>query len=282
MLGIIGGTGLYNIRDLKIIKKELVDTPFGAPSGAMVTGELDGGKVIFLPRHGENHQCLPSEINYRANIFALKLAGVTQIISISAAGSLRSEIAPGDFSVPGQYFDMTKGIRKASFFGNGMSAHVSTAEPACPVLTEAIKNAGTKIKEPVHTGVVYACVEGPRLGTVAESNFLRNAASCDIVGMTNLPEAFLAREAQICYASIVIATDYDCWLDDPSKHVSVAKVIELYESSLGKVIHLLKLFIQELPPVKPHLCRESLKDAMITPADGLPDDQKLILAVLQR
>ncbi len=282
MLGIIGGTGLYSIKDLKIIKREFIDTPFGAPSGALVTGELDDKKVIFLPRHGENHQFLPSEINYRANIFALKLAGVTQIISISAAGSLRREITPGDFSVPGQYFDMTKGIRKASFFGNGMSAHVSTAEPVCPVLTEAIKNAGEKMKEPVHTDVVYACVEGPRLGTVAESNFLRNAAACDIVGMTNLPEAFLAREAQICYASIVIATDYDCWLDDPLKHVSVAKVIELYESSLGKVIHLLKLFIQELPLIKPHPCRESLKDAMLTPADGLPYDQKLILAVLQR
>ena len=282
MLGIIGGTGLYSIKDLKIIKREFVDTPFGAPSDALVTGELNDKKVIFLPRHGDSHQFLPSEINYRANIFALKLAGVTQIISISAAGSLRREIEPGDFSVPGQYFDMTKGIRKASFFGNGMSAHVSTAEPACPVLTEAIKNAGEKMQETVHTGVVYACVEGPRLGTVAESNFLRNAASCDIVGMTNLPEAFLAREAQICYASIVIATDYDCWLADPSKHVSVAKVIELYGSSLGKVIRLLKLFLQERPLIKPHLCRKSLEDAMLTTEDGLQDDQKFVLAVLKR
>ncbi len=282
MLGIIGGTGLYSIKGLKILKREFVDTPFGAPSSALVSGELNGGKIIFLPRHGDMHQFLPSEINYRANIFALKSAGVRQIISISAAGSLRREIEPGDFSVPGQYFDMTKGIRKTSFFGSGMSAHIATAEPVCPVLTAAIENAGANMETPVHTGVVYACVEGPRLGTVAESNFLRNAASCDVVGMTNLPEAFLAREAQICYASIVIATDYDCWLDDSSEHVSVAKVIKLYEASLGKVIHLLELFLQELPPVKSHLCRESLKNAMLTSEDGLSDDQKYILAVLQR
>jgi len=174
LLGIIGGTGLYHIEGLKITNQIEVFTPFGAPSAPLTVGKFGEQEVVFLPRHGLNHQIMPSEVNFCANIYALKNAGVTRIISISAVGSLQSELPMGDFAIPSQYFDWTKGLRKHTFFGEGMIAHVSTAEPACAHLAGIIKSAGEKHGIHIHTGVTYACVEGPRLGTRAESNYLKN------------------------------------------------------------------------------------------------------------
>ncbi|NOZ04431.1 MAG: S-methyl-5'-thioadenosine phosphorylase [FCB group bacterium] len=282
MIGIIGGTGIYRMEGLELIEKRAVSTPFGDPSAPLLRGRLGKQEVVFLPRHGNQHQFLPSEVNYRANIYALKMVGVTKIIGISAVGSLRREIAPGDLSVPDQYFDWTRGQREGSFFGKGLVAHISTAKPVCPALTSAISRAGQALELTVHVNKSYACVEGPRLGTQAESFFLRDSAGCDLVGMTNIPEAFLAREAQICYATITIATDYDCWLDDPEQHVSVAKVLELYGKSLHKVNSLLKYLLNNPFPEVECQCRASLKEALLTPEDALTDDQKTLLTVLRK
>jgi 5'-methylthioadenosine phosphorylase len=281
MIGIIGGTGVYQMEGLEVLAEREVETPFGIPSAPLVHGRFGGREIYFLPRHGIRHQYLPSEVNYRANIFALKLVGVTRIIGISAVGSLRREIRPGDLAVPAQYFDWTRGHRAGSFFGGGLAAHVSTAEPTCPVLTAAIRAAGENIGVPVHTGKTYAGVEGPRLGTQAESRFLRDAARCDLVGMTNVPEAFLAREAQICYATIAIATDYDCWLEDPEQHVTVAKVLELYGASLAKVKHLLRTLLGNPFPNGTCSCRTSLEEALLTPEEQLTEAQKAWLQVLR-
>ncbi len=187
---------------------------------------------MFLARHGVNHQLLPHEVNYRANIFALKSLGARRVLGISAAGSLREDLKPGDLAIATQYFDHTRGKRAYSFFGNGVAAHVSTAHPVCAVLAADIQNAAARIDQPLHQNKTYACVEGPRLGTRAESFFLRDSAKCDLVGMTNVPEVFLAREAQWPIATICLVTDFDCWMDDPSQHVSVEKFFATYQGAM--------------------------------------------------
>ncbi len=282
LLGIIGGTGLYHIEGLKITNQIEVLTPFGAPSAPLTIGKLGDQEVVFLPRHGLNHQIMPSEVNFRANIYALKNVGVTRIISISAVGSLQSELPMGDFAIPSQYFDWTKGLRNHTFFGEGMVAHVSTAEPACAHLMDIIKSAGEKNGIHIHTGVSYACVEGPRLGTRAESNYLKNVVGCDVVGMSNIPEAFLAKEAQLCYATIAIITDYDCWLDDPAQHVSVAQVFKTYDKSIQKVKDLLEQLLQTPLPEPECECRTSLQYAMLTPEEVLTEEKMRIFKVLKK
>lgn len=277
MIGIIGGTGLYKIEGLREVKREKLETPFGNPSADVLIGDLVGQEIAFLPRHGERHHLVPSEINFRANLWALKMCGVRKVVGVSAVGSLREEIKPGDLVLPSQYFDWTKGKRASTYFGDGLVAHVSTAEPTCPKLRSSIElAAGTSI----HIGKTYACVEGPRLGTRAESQFLRQAG-CDVVGMTNIPEVFLAREAQLCYATIAIATDYDCWLDDPAQHASVDRVIELYKNNLGKVQSLIKQVAENNEPAIPCACRTSLRFALLTEEKDLSEDRKRILAFLK-
>lgn len=281
MLAIIGGTGFYQIEGLEITAVLDMDTPFGKPSAPVVQAAYQHKKILFLPRHGVNHEWLPHEINYRANIFALKKLGATRIISVSATGSLKEDIHPGELVIPSQYFDWTRGRRQASFFGNGLAAHISTAEPVCSSLTRWIADHAGEMDLPLHTGRTYACVEGPRLGTKAESHFLRRAG-CDLVGMTNVPEAFLAKEAQICYAAICIITDYDCWKEDPSHHASLASVLTLYSKSIQKAQALLRsLMASALPPADP-ACRMSLKDAVITQDAQVPETLKAMLAVLRR
>lgn len=280
MLAIIGGTGVYQMEGLEITESLDASTPFGAASGSVLKGKLGKHDVLFLARHGAGHQQLPHEINYRANIFALKQAGATQIIGVSAVGSLREHIAPGDLALPEQYFDWTRGQRKASFFGAGVAAHVSTANPVSSNLVSWVVAHAEKLQLRVHRGATYACVEGPRLGTRAESHFLRQAG-CDLVGMTNVPEAFLAREAQICYATIGIATDYDCWMEDPSQHVQVDAVFTLYRQSLEKVRRLLKQMLDDnLPPAEPEI-RSALSHAMMCDENKLDETQKAWLAVLK-
>ena len=281
MLAIIGGTGLYDLAGMDIEARIDAATPFGAASGAVVRGRVGGQQILFLARHGAGHRLLPHEVNYRANIFALKRAGATMLLGFSAVGSLVEQVAPGELAMPTQYFDWTRGSRERTFFGAGVAAHVSTATPVSTALVDAAAAAARTLGIPLHRDLTYACVEGPRLGTRAESHFLRQAG-CHLVGMTNVPEAFLAREAQMAYATVGIVTDYDCWMEDPSRHVNVAGIFELYGKSLVKARMLLDhLLAGALPEPEPEI-RTALRSAMLTPDDALTAEQRAWLAVLQR
>ncbi|HEX7441353.1 MAG TPA: MTAP family purine nucleoside phosphorylase [Caldimonas sp.] len=281
MLAIIGGTGIYGLDAMTIEEHVDPSTPFGHASGAIAKGRLGGRTVLFMARHGAGHRLLPHEVNYRANIYALKRAGATQVLGLSAVGSLAERLAPGDLAVPSQYFDWTKGGRERSFFGNGVAAHVSTAQPVSANMVDWIASTARSGGVPLHRDVTYACVEGPRLGTRAESLFLRGAG-CDLVGMTNVPEVFLAREAQLCYATIGIVTDYDCWMEDPSHHVTVSAIFERYRESLARAIALLGALVAAEPPAEEREIRTALRHAMLTPDEGLTPTQRAWLEVLRR
>ena len=281
MLAVIGGTGIYELAGMQVDQHLGGPTPFGTPSGSIVKGRLGGRELLFLARHGAGHKLLPHEVNYRANIYALKRAGATQILGFSAVGSLVQEIAPGDLAMPNQYFDWTKGGRARSFFGEGVAAHVSTAQPASERLIDWAAGQAANLGIRLHRDVTYACVEGPRLGTRAESLFMRQVG-CQLVGMTNVPEVFLAREAQICYATVCIATDYDCWMDDPAMHVSVSAILAKYRESLDRARALLDaLLAGPLPKEDPEI-RSALQYSMLTPDDALNGAQREWLAVLRR
>ena len=281
MLAIIGGTGLYDLAGMEIEARIDADTPFGAASGAVVRGRIGGKLILFLARHGAGHRLLPHEVNYRANIFALKRAGATMLLGFSAVGSLAEQVAPGELAMPTQYFDWTRGTRERTFFGAGVAAHVSTATPVSLALVDAAAAAARALGIPLHRDLTYACVEGPRLGTRAESHFLRQAG-CHLVGMTNVPEAFLAREAQMAYATVGIVTDYDCWMEDPSRHVNVAGIFELYGQSLVKARMLLDHLLAGALPEPEAAIRTALRSAMLTQDDALTAEQRAWLAVLQR
>lgn len=280
MLAIIGGSGLYTLEAIQNADMVTVDTPFGQPSSPIRRGHWGEQEVLFLSRHGVGHQKLPHEINYRANIFALKQMGVTQILSVSAVGSLREEIAPGHLAVAEQYFDWTRGRRASTFFGEGIAAHVSTARPVSSNMVQWVAAAARDCGIPLHAGVTYAAVEGPRLGTRAESLFLRQAG-CDIVGMTNVPEAFLAREAQICYASIGIVTDYDCWKEAPDAHVVAADIFALYRQTLGSTLSVLDRLVQSALPTEEEEIRSALRHAIVTPENEIGAAQREWLEVLR-
>jgi len=280
MLGIIGGTGLYKLDWLDVQETRIVGTPFGEPSAKLSFGKVGSEDIVFLPRHGESHEFLPSEINYRANIWALKSVGVTRIISFSATGSLREAIKPGEFALPSQYFDFVKDGRPKSFFGDGLVAHISTAEPVCSTLRNQIFDSGQALGLAIHNDLTYGCVDGPRLGTRAESFFLRDAAGCDLVGMTNVPEAFLAREAQMCYSTVAIPTDYDCWMDDPSQHVTVPQLLKRYSDSLESALKLLKHTIERHDHKQKCDCHSSLDGALMFDASKLTGDHKIMMDVL--
>ena len=281
MLAIIGGSGLYQLDGLTVETQHEVTTPFGQPSSSITEGRYLGQPVLFLARHGEGHQFLPHEVNYRANIFALKSLGARHILGFSAAGSLRKEIRPGELALTAQYFDHTRGKRNYSFFGDGVSAHISTAYPTCPALGADIVDAAVRINAPVHVDKTYACVEGPRLGTRAESFFLRDSAQCDLVGMTNVPEVFLAREAQLAYCTLCLVTDYDCWMDDPAEHVSVDKFFATYQGTLTKAQAVLAELLQQPLRPTPDEVRQSLAGAVLTPDTALTDAQRNWLDVLR-
>jgi 5'-methylthioadenosine phosphorylase len=281
-IAIIGGTGLYSLEDLKNLKEQTIETPFGKPSAPLIHGKYGDQNIIFLARHGRNHELLPHEINYRANIFALKSANVDQIISISAIGSLQEALKPGHFVISSQYIDWIQGAREKTFFGDGLVAHVSTAEPTCRSLTTTLANTARKIGITLHTDKTYICVNGPRFGTKAESFLLKNTLKGDVVGMTNMPEVFLAREAQICYCPIGIVTDYDCWYDEPSQQVDAASAIEQYKKSLEQTKTLLReLFTHPLPSPDAY-CRRSLKNALLTKRETLNQKQQQLLEILEK
>lgn len=279
MIGIIGGTGLYRMEALQVTQSREVSTPFGPPSSPIVLGVLQGHEVAFLARHGLHHDLLPGEINFRANIWALKSVGVRTVIGVSAVGSLREEIRPGDLSLPTQYLDFTKGQRAATFFGRGMVAHISTAQPVCAATAGLIARVARSLGTKIHENKTYACIEGPRLGTRAESFFLRGAGA-DLVGMTNVPEAFLAAEAQLGYCTISLATDYDCWLDDASQHVSADQVIASFHRNLGRVQQLIAGAVAEYVEDETRPCRNALRSAIVTPREQMTDEQRGIVDFL--
>lgn len=279
MIGIIGGTGLYRMEALQVTRTCEVSTPFGPPSSPIVLGVLQGRDVAFLARHGLHHDLLPGEINFRANIWALKSVGVRTVIGVSAVGSLREEIRPGDLSLPSQYLDFTKGQRAATFFGRGMVAHISTAQPVCAATAGLIARVARSLGTKVHENKTYACVEGPRLGTRAESFFLRGAGA-DLVGMTNVPEAFLAAEAQLGYCTVSLATDYDCWLEDASQHVCADQVIALFHKNLGRVQQLICGAVAEYVEDESRPCRQALRTAIVTPREQMTDEQRGIVDFL--
>ena len=281
MIGIIGGTGLYAMAELESARAEECMTPFGAPSSPLVRGTLRGREVAFLARHGLQHQLLPGEINFRANIWALKSIGVRTIIGVSAVGSLREALRPGDLALPAQYLDLTKGVRAASFFGSGLVAHVSTAQPSCPATAALIARTGRTLGLQLHEGQTYACVEGPRLGTRAESLFMRQAGA-DLVGMTNVPEAFLALEAQLGYCTIAVVTDYDCWLEDPAQHVSAEQVLAQFRGRLAQVQQLLAAAVAAYTEDESRPCRHALRGALVTAPEQMTPQQRELVELLLR
>ena len=267
-IGIIGGSGLYQLDALQNPEWVSVATPWGAPSDQILTGVLDGVPMVFLPRHGRGHVHAPSDVPYRANIDALKRLGVTDVISVSACGSFREELAPGDFVIVDQFIDRTRG-RVSSFFGSGCVAHVSLAHPTCPRLSAACAQAARAAGVTVHEGGTYLAMEGPQFSTLAESRMYREAWGCDVIGMTNMPEAKLAREAELCYASVAMVTDYDCWHPDHDQ-VDVAQVI----ATLGGNAAHARALVAGLPALLaaarapcPHGCDRALEHAIMTAPD---------------
>jgi 5'-methylthioadenosine phosphorylase len=279
MIGIIGGTGLYQMEGLRVHQVRTIGTPFGEPSSGVTVGTLRGREVAFLARHGFNHDLIPSEINYRANIWALKSLGARTILGVSAVGSLREEIRPGDLALPSQYIDFTKGLRASTFFGRGVVAHISTAQPTCRSTSTLVAKVARSLGIAIHEDKTYACVEGPRLGTRAESFFLRGAGA-DLVGMTNVPEAFLAGEAQLGYCTIAVPTDYDCWLDDSTQHVSAEQVMEQFRGSLENVQRLIAGVVCEYIEDDARPCRRTLKSAIVTPRQRMTDKQRELVDFL--
>jgi 5'-methylthioadenosine phosphorylase len=283
VLGIIGGSGLYNLPGLVNPRWETVASPWGAPSDDLLCAEIDGLPIRFLPRHGRAHRLGPSGINYRANIDALKRAGVTDLVSISACGSFREELAPGTFVLVDQFIDRTF-AREQSFFGTGLVAHVSMADPVSPALVSEVEKAIQVEKIPYKRGGTYLAMEGPQFSSRAESKLFR-AWGCDVIGMTNMPEAKLAREAEICYATVAMVTDYDCWHDEHA-YVSVASIMEVMKANTDKaqrlVARLGKSFPREHPPC-PIGSDRALEMALVTPPDARdPVLVKMLDAVASR
>lgn len=276
-IGIIGGSGLYNIEGIKEVKSISVDTPFGKPSDNFTVGILEGRKVAFLPRHGKGHTILPSELNFRANIYGMKKLGAEHIIAVSAVGSMKEEIKPLDIVIPDQFFDRTRG-RISTFFGEGIVGHVSFADPVCSTLANSLWNAAKSIGVHVHKGGTYLCMEGPLFSTRAESQVYRQWG-VSVIGMTNLQEAKLAREAEICYSTLAMATDYDCW------HVSEEAVtLEMIIGNLNKntetAKRILKAVIPKIEQKRTCACTTAVQDAIVTHKDLIPESTKKKLDII--
>jgi 5'-methylthioadenosine phosphorylase len=267
VLGIIGGSGLYQLDGLERMRFESVRSSFGTPSDALLFGELAGVDVVFLARHGRGHVLAPSEINYRANIDALKRAGVTDVISISACGSLREDLHPGHFVLVDQFIDRTF-AREKSFFGRGFVAHVSMAHPVCPKLVDALARAADAEGIRYRRGGTYVVMEGPQFSTLAESRLYRSWGA-DVIGMTNLQEAKLAREAEICYATIALVTDYDCWHPDHDS-VTVDLIIANLTQNAKTAQQIIAGAVERLPYERTCECASALKYALITRPDAVP------------
>ena len=276
-IGIIGGSGLYAMPGLSGAREVRVKTPFGNPSDALITGTLEGRRVAFLARHGRGHLLSPSEINYRANIFAMKLLGAARIISVSAVGSLRDDLPPLDFLIPDQFFDRTR-LRVATFFGGGIVAHVGFDKPTCTHLSARLADASEHVGVKTHRGGTYVCMEGPQFSTLAESHTYRQLRF-DVIGMTNLTEAKLAREAEICYATIAMITDYDCWHPQHDA-VTLSEIISNLNRNAENVQRALKEAVRDLPEGRACKCGSALAHAIVTDRKMIPAAAKKRLAPL--
>ena len=276
-IGIIGGSGLYTMAGIERVREVRLATPFGRPSDAYVLGELEGRDVAFLARHGRGHVLLPSELNFRANIYGLKKLGVDRIIAVSAVGSLREDFKPLDMVLPSQFFDRTK-ARSSTFFGRGLVAHISFADPVCPTVQDSLAKACAHSGVSYHQGGTYVCMEGPAFSTKAESNAYR-AWGMDLIGMTNLQEAKLAREAEICYATLAMVTDYDCW-HPGHEAVSVSTVIEYLNRNVQNAQRIIRAAVQNLPKERTCKCGSALAHAILTDRKKIPLQTKKKLALL--
>jgi 5'-methylthioadenosine phosphorylase len=277
LLGVIGGSGLYQMDDLKILETKSVSTPFGDPSADLVIGELNGVQMAFLPRHGLGHMIPPSEINFRANIFSMKKIGVDRIISISAVGSMKEDIAPGHFVVPDQFIDRTY-QRISTFFTEGIVGHVSLADPVCSQMAKTLVQSASTTGTRTHEGGTYICIEGPQFSTRGESNVYRQWG-VDVIGMTNMTEAKLAREAGICYATLALVTDYDCWHIE-EEAVTVEAVLEIMHKNVEKAQLALKDFVTQLDRNHSCQCALAAKYAIVTDRGQIPAELKEKLAIL--
>ena len=274
-IGIIGGSGLYDMAELTDREEVRLSTPFGDPSAPYLTGLLRGRRVAFLARHGEGHRLMPSEINFRANIYGFKVLGVERILSASAVGSLKDEYEPQYLVIPDQFFDRTKG-RISTFFGHGIAAHVTFAHPVCPTLAGVAYEAASVCGARVHRGGTYVCMEGPQFSTLAESRMYRSWGM-DVVGMTNLQEAKLAREAEICYVTLALVTDYDCW-HPAHDSVTVAVIVSNLAQNAAMAQKIIAEAVGRVPETRTCECAHALANAIITRHDAIPEKVKQELA----
>ena len=276
-IGIIGGSGLYSMPGFEAHEEARLTTPFGEPSEAYVVGQLEGRRVAFLARHGRGHRLSPSELNFRANIYGMKMLGVERILSLSAVGSLKEEHAPLDFVIPDQFFDRTRG-RVSTFFGNGIVAHISFADPVCPQLSKVVHSSAEEVGIHSKSGGTYLCMEGPAFSTRAESNLYRSWGM-DVIGMTNLQEAKLAREAEICYVTIAMVTDYDCWHEEHDA-VTVDQIIHNLTKNAENACKLVRHVVARMPEERKCKCGSALKHAIITDRGAIPETVKEKLRLL--
>jgi len=276
-LGVIGGSGLYSMPGFEVQEEVHLNTPFGQPSDAYIVGGLEGQRVAFLARHGRGHRISPSELNFRANIYGMKMLGVERILSLSAVGSLKEEHKPLDFLIPDQFFDRTRG-RVSTFFGDGIVAHISFADPVCPQMAGLAHHAAAQLSIPAKLGGTYLCMEGPAFSTRAESNVYRSWGM-DVIGMTNLQEAKLAREAELCYVTIAMVTDYDCWHEEHDA-VTVEEIIGNLTTNAENACKLVRSMTRVLPQMRTCKCGSALKHAIITDRALIPEAAKEKLELL--
>ncbi len=272
-LGVLGGSGVYEMEGVKLVKEHHISTPYGDPSDAIVEVELAGRTAFFLPRHGKGHRLLPSEVNYCANIYALKSLGVNYLLAVSAVGIMQDSIHPGDMVIPDQIFDRTKGVRRSTFFGEGIVGHVEFADPFAPDMISYIETAARSQSDRVHVGGAYVCIEGPQFSTRAESRHYRATLEPSVIGMTGLPEAKLAREAEICYGMLALATDYDCW-NESQDDVTVDAILAVLKSNSEKAKAIIKELITNLPETSTSPLLDAGKYAVITSPNLIPEQRK--------
>lgn len=277
VIGIVGGSGLYRMDGLAEVREIRVETPFGAPSDAFVTGVLDGLRLVFLPRHGRGHRVSPTEINYRANVHGLKKLGVTRVVSVSSVGSMREDVHPGDIVVVDQFIDWTR-HRPATFFSDGIVAHANFADPVCAPLSAALLDAARRRGARVHPSGTYICMEGPQFSTRAESRVYRQWG-VDVIGMTNAPEAKLCREAEICYATLALVTDYDCWKTDEAS-VQIEEVLAVMGRNVALARDILRLALPALREPRSCACRDALKNAIVTDPKAIAPETRERLEVI--
>lgn len=276
-IGVIGGSGLYSMEGVRIVEEKQIYTPFGAPSDNYFIGELGESEIVFLPRHARGHRILPSEINYRANICGMKQLGVEWIIAVSAVGSMKEEISPGQIVIPDQFVDMTR-FRPTTFFSDGIAAHVAFADPVCPVLSSVLAKAGQELNANIRKGGTYICIEGPQFSSRAESNIYRQWG-VDVIGMTNIPEAKLAREAEICYATLALVTDYDCW-HESEEDVTIEGILKIMAENVVTAQGIIKRSVLTLPEERECPCSTALKSAILTAPEAIPQETKQKLAII--